>query len=128
MKRFITLVLFAFSININAAYTEKQPLINAETLLTSIQKGDDLVILDVRSEKEFKAGHVPNSINVAHDEIAEHLDNLAGFKNKKVVVYCRSGRRAGVAELMLLKNGFKNVHHLEGDMNGWKSQAMPIVK
>jgi len=45
-----------------------------------------------------------------------------------IVVHCRSGRRAIVAESVLQDNGFLNVRHLEGDMNAWVKAKLPLIK
>lgn len=88
----------------------------------------DWVILDVRSPEEFEAGHVPNAINIPHTEIADNIERLLGHINKPVVVYCRSGFRAAKAGNILIENGFSQVKHLDGDMQGWEKSGNPIEK
>jgi phage shock protein E len=55
-------------------------------------------------------------------EIETRLSRLFEFKDSPVVVYCRSGLRAGKAIAILEDNGFTNVMHLEGDMLGWEAE------
>lgn len=86
------------------------------------------LIIDVRSAEEYAEGHVPGAINIAHSDIADNLDQLLGYKDKPVVVYCRSGYRAGKAAKVLLKNDFTQVKHLEGDMLGWQEAGQAIEK
>ncbi len=83
------------------------------------------LILDVRTQAEFDAGHVPGAINISHDELATRLDELDSAKDRAVVVYCRSGKRAGLASSVLLEAGYVNVLHLEGDMNAWNASGLP---
>ncbi|MCU0975766.1 MAG: rhodanese-like domain-containing protein [Steroidobacteraceae bacterium] len=85
----------------------------------------DLVVLDVRSAEEFAAGHVPGAINVPYDQVAGRLAELAGAKDKDVVLYCRSGRRVEVAAGVLAKNGFTRLSHLEGDFPAWSKAGLP---
>ena len=88
----------------------------------------DWLIIDVRSAEEYAEGHVPGAINIAHSEMADNLDKILAHKNKPVVVYCRSGYRAGKAAKVLLKNDFTEVKHLDGDMLGWQEAGHPIEK
>ncbi len=100
--------------------------IDAEQLTKVDKQG--WLILDVRSEEEYQQGHVPGAVNIAHHELAEKLAQVIEFKDQPVVVYCRSGRRAAVAEKILLANEFSQVKHLEGDMLGWQSAGFEIEK
>ncbi len=80
------------------------------------------IILDVRTPEEYAEGHVPGAINISHDTIDKKIDELIqlnGGKDARIAVYCRSGHRAGIALKQLKKQGFKELYHLEGDMNGW---------
>lgn len=97
-------------------------------LLHSIDAGDAPMILDVRSPEEFAEGHVPGAVNIEYDELAERLAEIEAVRHAPVVVYCRSGRRAGIAEAVLLEQGFSNVQHLEGDMLAWLEAGLPVEK
>lgn len=92
------------------------------------QPAGESLILDVRTPEEYAAGHVPNAINIPHDEIEAHLAELEGRKSGPVVVYCKSGRRAGIAAEALAKAGFTNLLHLTGDMEAWTAAGLPIEK
>lgn len=84
-----------------------------------------LVVLDVRTAEEFAAGHVPGAINIPHDQVEARLGELAGAKDKDVVLYCRSGRRAQAAAGVLARSGFTRLSHLEGDYPGWSEAGLP---
>jgi len=71
------------------------------------------VILDVRSPEEFAEGHIPGAINVPYDQVAANLDSLESFRTAEIVVYCRTGRRAGVAENVMREAGFSRCEPLE---------------
>lgn len=101
--------------------------IMADALLNHPQK-DQVLILDVRTPREFNDGHVPGAINIPHTELSDKLDQVIAHKHKPIVVYCQSGRRASVAQSILTKAGFDQVLHLEGDMAGWKAAGYPIEK
>jgi rhodanese-related sulfurtransferase len=96
--------------------------ISQEEFLSSPPEG--AVILDVRTEAEFGSGHVPGAVNIPHDELASRLSELAST-DQPVVVYCRSGKRAGMASAVLVAAGYTKVLHLEGDMNEWQANGRP---
>lgn len=97
-----------------------------QTLLS--QPAGESLVLDVRTPEEYAAGHVPNAINIPHDELESHLAELEARKNGPVVVYCKSGRRAGIAAEALTKAGFTNLLHLTGDMEAWSAAGLPVEK
>lgn len=102
-------------------------VIGQEALLTRMAPKDgDLVILDVRTAGEFEAGHVPGAINVSHDQVEARLAELAAYKSKDVVVYCRSGSRTALALAVLEANGFERLWHLEGDFLAWQAANRPL--
>lgn len=99
--------------------------VTQEALLERQQRADaDLVVLDVRSPGEFAAGHVPGAMNIPHDRIGEHLAEVP--RDKDVVLYCQSGRRAGIAAQVLAEQGYTRLFHLEGDIAAWKAQGRPL--
>ena len=87
---------------------------------------DHLFVLDVRTPQEYAEGHVPGAVNVPHDQLASRLTEVP--KDKDVVLYCKSGRRAGIAADVLAANGYTRLSHLEGDMNAWIEKGRPIAK
>ena len=89
-----------------------------------------ILILDVRTPDEYAEGRVPNAINIPHNEIDQHIALItqAEKEGKEIVVYCRSGRRAGHAESVLQNAGIKTLFHLKGDMNAWTQSKQPIER
>jgi rhodanese-related sulfurtransferase len=85
-------------------------------------------VLDVRTPEEFAAGHVLGAVNIPHDQLPNRIAEITGSKDKEVVVYCRSGKRAAVAEGTLAANGFTRLRHLEGDMIKWQEEKRPLQK
>ena len=87
---------------------------------------DHLFVLDVRTPQEYAEGHVPGAVNVPHDQLASRLAEVP--KDKDVVLYCKSGRRAGIAADVLAANGYMRLSHLEGDMPAWIEKGRPVEK
>lgn len=104
--------------------------IEAARLLERIRgdEADRPLVLDVRTPEEFAEGHVPGAVNIPHTELPERLAEVRAAGDVDIVLYCRSGRRAGVAHETLAEAGFQRLLHLAGDMNGWTRQDMPVER
>lgn len=98
------------------------PDVQPETVYNDGFKG---VILDVRSGEEYAEGHIAGAINIPHQELAAHLAQLGSIETP-LLVYCRSGRRAGIALETLTELGYRSLQHLDGDMLAWQSLAFPL--
>lgn len=85
------------------------------------------LVLDVRTRAEYAAGHVPGALNIPHDELGARLAELEGVSDRPVVVYCKSGFRAGIASALLTDAGFTQVYHLTGHMSDWQARGRPIA-
>lgn len=72
------------------------------------------VLIDVRSPEEFAHGHVAGAVNLPHDTIAERIAEVAPDPDTPIRLYCRSGRRAALAEQALRARGYREVHNLGG--------------
>lgn len=122
---------FISACSINTSSNEAVRLngnIEQQQLLTMQSSDENFLLLDVRSSKEFNEGHIPGSMNISHQELADRLAEISLFKDKNVVVYCRSGRRAGIAIDILKGNNFQHLSHLSGDMQGWQAAELDVVK
>ncbi len=65
--------------------------------------------IDVRTQAEYDAGHLPNAILIPYNEIAARIESVAKDKKATINLYCRSGSRAGVAKQMLEELGYTHV-------------------
>ncbi|MDR5172424.1 rhodanese-like domain-containing protein [Methylobacillus flagellatus] len=86
------------------------------------------VVLDVRDDAEFAAGHIADAKHIPLAQLPERLKELSKFKDKPVLVYCESGARAGKAAAILAKNEFKQVKQLQGGVKAWQDAKLPLVK
>jgi rhodanese-related sulfurtransferase len=77
------------------------------------------IIVDVRTEREFKAGHAKGSINIPLDKLNKNLSRLK--KDKPVITCCASGMRSGTAKNILKNNGFTQVYNA-GSWTGIKTK------
>lgn len=72
------------------------------------------IIIDVRSLEEYRDGHLRYAVSLPLDEIQNSTGILDKYKEKPVIVYCRSGRRSKLAADILLKSGFTNITNSDG--------------
>jgi rhodanese-related sulfurtransferase len=103
-----------------------QPMSQDALLQHQAQHPDHLFLLDVRTPQEYAEGHIAGAVNVPYDQLATRLAEVP--KDKDVVLYCRSGRRAGIAADVLAANGYTRLSHLEGDMIAWTEKGRPVTK
>ncbi len=105
------------------------PQITQDALLEARAKtAQPRVILDVRTEAEYAAGHVPGAVNIPHDQLAKRVSELEAQRDSEIVVYCRSGRRSNTALHTLRAAGFPKLAHLEGDFAAWEGAGRPVEK
>jgi len=126
MKPRIFGFLFASLVAAGALAAGPAPVpISQDTLLERQQKGDEAAfVLDVRSPEEYASGHVPGAVNIPYDQIASRIAEVP--KDQDVVLYCKSGRRAGIAAEVLAGQGYTRLQHLEGDIVAWVDKGRPI--
>ncbi|KAK3077990.1 hypothetical protein LTS18_008727 [Coniosporium uncinatum] len=78
-------------------------------------KGKGYLLIDVRSPEEFATGHLEGAINLPYGSIAQDIQDYVGqARETKLVLYCRSGRRSGLAEQSLRELGFTQVRDIGG--------------
>ena len=99
--------------------------IDQQQLLVDRFEAQPMQLLDVRSNEEYQQGHIKGAVNISFDVISEHTAQLD--KERPIVVYCRSGRRAGIAIETLQQLGFTKLYHLDGDMIGWSEKDLPVI-
>jgi rhodanese-related sulfurtransferase len=106
---------------------QAQSSITQQELLVNQMSSSAYVIIDVRSKEEYDEGHIKGAINIPFNMIEMHKTFIDSLGSTPAVVYCRSGRRAGIFINTLAPKGF-NLLHLQGDMNAWQSADLPVVK
>lgn len=80
-------------------------------------------VLDVRSQKEWQAGHIAGSHNVPLPRLREHLREVP--RDRPVVVHCEGGYRSAIAASLLAEAGNENVADLVGGIKGWVAWKLP---
>lgn len=81
----------------------------------------EYLLLDVRTQQEYDEGNIDDATLIPVDELESRLSEIADYKDKTVLVYCRSGNRSMTASNILIENGFTKVHNLLGGIGAWNS-------
>jgi rhodanese-related sulfurtransferase len=126
MKMLIMLMAICFSFNSYAQQVKGVKNINAQKLEKKLQQSMQLI--DVRPANEFKEGHLANAINidVNSPDFEAQVQQLS--KNKKLYVYCRTGRKSVIATKKLDSLGFSKIYNLTTGIEGWKKENKAVVK
>jgi phage shock protein E len=98
----------------------------ATELLQRIESNRAPLILDTRSEIEFKRGHIKGAVNVPMRKLLLHAALLPPNKDREVVVTCEDGQRAAIAKALLSLYGYNNSEFLEGFLEAWKKAGLPL--
>jgi rhodanese-related sulfurtransferase len=86
-----------------------------------------VVVLDVRTAGEFQSGHLQNAVNIDYEGLNFEGEVNKLDKTKTYAVYCRSGRRSGLATQVMAKDGFKSIFNLDGGIENWQAAGNPVV-
>ena len=95
---------------------------------TQLMNHRDAVVVDVRTDKEYREGHILNSLHIPLGVLSNRLSELQAHKEKTLIMVCRSGARSAQAASILKKEGFGEVLNLSGGMMAWESASLPVSK
>jgi hydroxyacylglutathione hydrolase len=98
--------------------------ITAVALAEQLGGGRRPVIVDVRSDKEWSAGHIAGSRNVPLNHLRERLGEIP--LDKTVVVHCEGGYRSAIAASVLAQAGRTNIFDLVGGFKAWTTSKLPV--
>jgi rhodanese-related sulfurtransferase len=94
--------------------------------LADLQKeSQETVVLDVRSEREWSAGHIQGSVNLPLNHLRERASELPS--NQMIVVHCEGGYRSAIAASILAGTGRSKVMDLVGGFKAWTTSQLPIA-
>jgi rhodanese-related sulfurtransferase len=88
----------------------------------------DAVVVDVRDQGEFEGGHVAGAKHIPERQLGERLQELEKFKDRPLILTCRSGARSGSAVRLLRGSGFAQAVNLSGGIGAWEQAGMPLQK
>ena len=100
---------------------------SAQELKEKLDRGDEFMLLDVRSAAELKTASVKGCTHIPLDMLDDRMSELEPWKTKEIVVMCHHGMRSQMAQEYLESNGFKRVRNLTGGIDAYSVHADPAV-
>lgn len=105
--------------------TKLGPTVDVATV-KALQGRSDVVVLDVREQSEYDAGHIAGVKLIPMGTVANRLNEIP--KDKPVIVTCHSGNRSGQVTEFLRQQGYTNVHNMTGGITAWQQAGYPVEK
>ena len=94
---------------------------------TRLLNHENAIMIDMRSDRDFRDGHIVNAVH-APAENSDMSTRLEKYRDRPLIVYCRSGQRSLPVCSKLRKQGFEKVYNLKGGVLGWQQADLPISK
>ncbi len=96
--------------------------------MTHLINRENALVLDIRSEEDFKNGYIINAKNIPHSELEDSLKKMQKHKNDSIVLYCQNGSDSSRVIRAVKQSGFEKVCFLKGGMLSWQNANLPIAK
>jgi adenylyltransferase/sulfurtransferase len=93
--------------------------IRAVDLADARSRGEELLLLDVREPDEFAKASIPGSLLIPLGELEQRVGELSEWRDRRVVVHCRTGARSARACEQLRELGFSKLENLDGGIEAW---------
>lgn len=123
IKKLLPLFIFGFLLTSSINAQDTTGLAIPQQKFQKQMKKKNTVVLDVRTPEEYKAGFIGNAVNYNVMDSVAFVNTITSLdKEKKYLLYCKSGRRSGKALVMMKNMGFRRVHHLKGGVTEWKGE------
>jgi rhodanese-related sulfurtransferase len=120
----LAVIIFNEGKNLGQKFTKLSP----SAAVQLMNNNDDVVFLDVREPGETENGKITKAIQIPVGSVKSRIAELEKYKDKPVVVYCKTGARSSIACNALTRQGFSNVHSLTGGIMSWQEAHLPIGK
>ena len=106
-----------------------QPMLDVGTLKQQLERGEPVLVLDVRDPAEFndQEGHIPGATNLPLAELPVRVPELHGRRQDAIRLVCRTDRRSAQAASVLADAGFVDVRVVRGGMTAWRAMGGPVA-
>jgi rhodanese-related sulfurtransferase len=95
---------------------------------TALINQKDAAVVDVRPAADYAKGHIINAVNIPMNGFKNQTGALGKYKEKPVIITCRSGAQSQAACNVLRKAGFPEVYNLKGGVLAWESANLPLTR
>jgi sulfur-carrier protein adenylyltransferase/sulfurtransferase len=102
--------------------------VSAEDVLRELQRGEPLVVLDVREPEEYQRGHLPGAISIPRGVIEGQAPQILRDPGAAIVVYCASGMRSALAADTLQQMGYASLRSMAGGFRSWSQIGGPAER
>jgi len=101
--------------------------ISREELKAKLDGGEDMVLVEALGEAHFEEAHLPDAVNIPHDQVDELAPRLLPEKGAQIVVYCSNGpcRNSGIASNRLSQLGYEDVRDYHEGKQDWMEAGLP---
>ncbi len=125
-KKYKNIAFIIFVVAVVGYITAQQTMnndavISAKDAHTQLKTDTTIVLLDVRTPEEHIGERIGNTPLIPVQELEHRIHELDAYKDRTIIVYCRSGNRSGAATTILRKHGFKAIN-MQGGIIKWKSE------
>jgi len=86
--------------------------------------GEPLLLIDVREESEWDAGHIPGAIHLGRGILERDIERLIPDHAQEIILYCGGGYRSALAAENLLKMGYERPVSMDGGAGGWRAAGL----
>jgi len=93
-----------------------------------IESGEKPLLIDVREDNEFAAGHAAGAVHIGKGVIERDIETKEPDKNARMVLYCGGGVRSALAADALQKLGYTNVISLDGGWRAYQQSGLPVER
>ena len=94
---------------------------------TMMANNEDAVFVDIRDAEDFSDGHIANAVNIPFATLTSRMSELDKYKDKPLILVCKSGQTVNMAGKTLREKGF-NAVRMSGGMMEWNNQNLPVVR
>jgi rhodanese-related sulfurtransferase len=98
---------------------------NVTEVKSRLDKGERLLLIDVREESEYAAGHLPGARHLGKGVIERDIEAAIPNTSQEIILYCGGGFRSALAADNLQKMGYTNVLSMDGGWRGWTEAKLP---
>jgi rhodanese-related sulfurtransferase len=95
---------------------------------TNMVNREDAQVIDLRDADEFRKGHIAGSLNIPMSQLADRIGELDRLKGKPLILVCKMGTSASAAGRQLRTRGFDKIARMQGGIQGWRADNLPVVK
>jgi rhodanese-related sulfurtransferase len=92
-----------------------------------LDRGEKLVLLDVREESEYARDHLPGAVHLGKGILERDVESRFADTATELILYCGGGFRSALAADILQKMGYSNVVSMDGGIRDWRNKGYPLT-